>query len=663
MDKNPEKREYSMSFAGGLIKHLGLQMYSGPVPSIAELVSNAWDAMSKEVNITIPVERLFNNTDKIVIQDDGHGMTFEEANTKYLVVGRDRRMLDGDLSYPHAGLKRRKVMSRKGIGKLSGFGIANIVEIRTVKDGKVAHFEMNYTEMTKTGEFVQLYKPTPLTDDGKTTHEKSGTCITLKDLKVTKSVKESNFRVSMERRFAILSDPNFKVNFNNKLIEKKELPFQFRYPGKAGNWLEEDVPGAGKIKWWIGFTEKPIADEDARGVVVFARGKLAQAPWFFDISGGAYGQHGMQYLTGEVQADFLDLTLGEDMIATDRASVLWDENTSASVLKEWGQKKIKELLKEWAEKRSKEKKARPEIQKYLTYGDRLPPREKEIFRNYIEKITSIPQMDDDEETLDQLAKFGYNALTNQHFFEMIKQINAASVTDSAMINEVLTQWDIIEAISAAQQVKGRVEIIRKFEEMVQKGVPEKPDMQEYIKKHPWLIDPAWTSLEHEKRLDTLLAKNFNLPKTKAKDAIKRPDYFCMAATNQCQIVDLKRPNIKVGMKELQQIQQYVMFMREEALKTTQPDLKMNHIGGVLIYSDIGTGLGIGTMIASLEKEGIHVVRWDDLLRKTENLHKDFLDVIKSRAPADDPRILALDEEVIKSEVKKEDKKSSRKPKK
>jgi hypothetical protein len=42
--------ELALSFAGNVIKHLGVQMYAGrPVPAIAELISNAWDADASEV--------------------------------------------------------------------------------------------------------------------------------------------------------------------------------------------------------------------------------------------------------------------------------------------------------------------------------------------------------------------------------------------------------------------------------------------------------------------------------------------------------------------------------------------------------------------------------------------------------------------------------------
>lgn len=659
MPKSKEtKRPLVMKFAGGLIKHLGLQMYSGPVSAIAELVANAWDAMTTEVKITLPVGKPLSASDTIMVEDNGHGMTYDETIDKYLVVGLDRRKKEGDLTQPYGGLKRRKLMSRKGIGKLAGFGIATIMEVRTVKGGVITHFRMDFDKMTEGDAYVRNYEPEELADSGTLTKERPGTRITLKNLKVSKPVDGAAFATSMARRFAILSNANFSVYLNGSRIKKGEMPFQFRYPKKRGSWQEEKVPGAGKVRWWAGFTEKPIGEDEARGIVVFARGKLVQAPWFFDLSGGAFGQHGMQYMTGEMEADFLDATEGEDLVATDRATVLWDDNAAAAVLKEWGRAKVKELLKSWAEGRVQKKRMRPEIKKYLAYGERLPDREREIYNNYIQKITSIPQMDD-EGTLDELAKFGYAALTNKHVLDMIKQINAASPQDSAKIGEILAEWDIVEAISAAQQVKGRVEIIRKFEQMIKNGVPEKPDMQEYVKEHAWLLDPAWAPYQHEKSLDTLLEKQFGVKKTKGKAGKKRVDYFCLAAANQSQIIELKRPGVKVGMKELQQIQNYVMFLREETKKTTQPELKMDHVGGMLIYSDIGSGQGIGTMIDSLAKDGIYVMRWGDVLRRTETLHKDFLNAVKGRAPSDDPRITGLEEVNGKIKPKKSAKKKRR----
>ena len=60
--------------------------------------------------------------------------------------------------------------------------------------------------------------------------------------------------------------------------------------------------------------------------------------------------------------------------------------------------------------------------------------------------------------------------------------------------------------------------------MIEEGVPEKPDMQDYVRDHPWLIDPKWTMLAHEQRLDTLISSQFNLRPSGRDHGAKRLDF-------------------------------------------------------------------------------------------------------------------------------------------
>src|SRR4029079_826505 len=85
------------------------------------------------------------------------------------------------------------------------------------------------------------------------------------------------------------------------------------------------------------------------GVSVIVRHRMAQTPFFFDLSGGAYGQAGMQYMTGEVHADQLDAS--DDFVGTDRQGVLWAEPMPSALLK-WGEGKVRELLRKWSELRA-----------------------------------------------------------------------------------------------------------------------------------------------------------------------------------------------------------------------------------------------------------------------------------------------------------------------
>ena len=645
-EKNTEtkERQLTMRFSGRLVKHLGLQMYSGAVPAIAELIANAWDATAKNVYINVPLGKSLEHTDKISVRDDGSGISFEECNNHYLVVGRDRRSEEGDYSTEFGEVKPRKLMARKGIGKLSGFGIANRIEARTVKDGLVTHFAMDYDSMTRSGNFIEEYHPELLGDDGKKVDEPNGTDITLTQLKLTRTINNDAFRESMARRFTVLSDPQFAVFVNDGKLTKSARELQFRYPLKPNAWSSENITGVGEIKWWIGFEKDPIPDEDARGIVVFTRGKMAQAPWFFGLSGGVWGQHGMQYMTGEVIAEQLDLTDGQDYVATDRASALWEEPLTVAI-KEWGQKKIKELLDEWAKQRRTAKLQRPEVLKYVAYAEKLPEKEKKIFNTFVDKVCSIPQLDKDKEILDELIRFGYNALTNYRFLEVIRQINAASAEDRTKVFEILSEWDVMEAVMTAQKVKGRVEIIRKFRQMIEDKVPEKPDMQDYIQEHPWLIDPGWDFFKRETSIDKLRNEEFGMPKSKDKGGRTIPDYFCLGDSRTVQVIELKRPGDTAGTEEMDKIRDYVFYVRDRAKKEASAGrLKKEIVEGLLICGKVADGTE--EHIEMLRTKGIKVWEWHYLLRTAETLHREFLDVVKDRARVkspDDPRIKALEE--------------------
>ncbi|MCX7425655.1 MAG: ATP-binding protein [Planctomycetia bacterium] len=377
-------RKYSMTVAGQLFRHLGLQMYSGAVPAISELISNAYDAMAKNVWITLPTGRPIQSTDDIIVKDDGHGMTYDECNALYLTVGRDRRSNAEGWTSPYKGLQPRKVQGRKGIGKLAGFGIANQIEIRTSKEGNVSHFGLDYTALTQSQSFVDAngYAPEPLADDGKQIKGKAGTTVRLSLLKISRAIDEDLFKRGLARRLLVL-DSEFTVHVNGVAVSRQEIPFQFRFPEEAGTWETADIGNGQQILWWAGFCKATIPEEEQRGFVVYVRGKLAQTPWFFDLSGGVWGQHGMQYLTGEVQADFLDENV--DLIATDRGTSRW-EDPIAVPLKEWGRKKVRELLEAWTDKRREAKAKSPKIIHYLELADKLPEKERKVFKTVVDRI-------------------------------------------------------------------------------------------------------------------------------------------------------------------------------------------------------------------------------------------------------------------------------------
>ena len=119
--------ELTLAFHGRVIDHLGIQMYQSPIAAVAELVSNAWDADAEHVAIRYP--ETLDATATLAIEDDGVGMTFEQVQDHYLEVGRNRR---GDNPDSTTSGKGRPVLGRKGIGKFAGFGIAQVIDVKTI---------------------------------------------------------------------------------------------------------------------------------------------------------------------------------------------------------------------------------------------------------------------------------------------------------------------------------------------------------------------------------------------------------------------------------------------------------------------------------------------------------------------------------------------------
>jgi Histidine kinase-, DNA gyrase B-, and HSP90-like ATPase len=647
------RRHYKMTVAGQLFKHLGLQMYSGAVPAISELISNAYDAMAKNVWITIPTGRSILEADQIVVRDDGWGMTFDDCNSHYLMVGRNRRAGASEWTQPYNGLPRRKVQGRKGIGKLAGFGVAERIDIRTVKDKVISHFALDFNDLTNSTDFADLqgYSPEASEEDGARTSQKPGTTITLTQLKITRSIDEEEFKRGLARRLLVL-DKNFAVYVNGHVVSRQEIPFQFRFPPERRSWETADLGNGQQIQWWAGFCKDTIPDEEQRGFVVYVRGKLGQTPWFFDLSGGVWGQHGMQYLTGEVKADFLDDAV--DLIATDRGTIRW-EDPIAAPLKDWGRRKVRGLLEAWTDKRREAKVQSPTVKSYLAQAEKLPENERRIFKAVVERITAIPQLGNDKEgkdIADELVEFAYNALTNRTVLEAIRQLNAASSEDMGRFSEVLSEWDIIEAVNTAQLVKGRVEIIRKFDQMIKDKVPEKPDMQDFVKEHPWLIDPKWTMLAHEQSLDKLIAEQFTIKSKGDAEGVRRLDFFCLGDRYlTAHVVEAKRPGLTVGREEFDQLRDYVLFLRKRLQQeATNPSDKRAVVKGLLVADKVRSG-DEGHLKVSVDAEVFDYRTWAHLLTTTETLHKEFLDVVRKRAPSGDPRIADLDAETIASKKK------------
>src|SRR4051794_20761388 len=84
-----------------VLYHLGMKLYASAPSVLTELVANAWDADASEVQINIdPAD------DQLTVSDNGHGMSRDDVQNKFLNVGYNRREF-GSKGYLSRSGKRR----------------------------------------------------------------------------------------------------------------------------------------------------------------------------------------------------------------------------------------------------------------------------------------------------------------------------------------------------------------------------------------------------------------------------------------------------------------------------------------------------------------------------------------------------------------------------
>lgn len=337
------KRPLTMRISLNALEHLGMNLYSNVPAVLSEIVANSWDADAENVNVTIDK---VNET--ITIEDDGIGMDRDDVIDHFLTVGFKRRAEIGELT----SVKKRKPMGRKGIGKLSSFSIARVVDVFTIKDGERTAFRMDRDVIKariSSNDSVP-YEPPELSDWPKSF--KVGTRIVLSGLsKKLSEMTVAGLKRRVARRFAIIGPKfDFRVLVEGEEISPADRGYQSaleylwvygdqaetialskalaRKAENRTSVLKSAAKNAGiQLSGWIGTVGQPRQLQDEEGenlnrIAIFMRGKMAQE----DIL-DEFGQKEIyaDYVIGELHCDDLDDNSRDDIATSSRQSIKEDD--------------------------------------------------------------------------------------------------------------------------------------------------------------------------------------------------------------------------------------------------------------------------------------------------------------------------------------------------
>ena len=698
--------EYVMRISRLTVDKLGVKLYDKVSAVIAELIANSYDADAKEVSVRAPMGQFLaskagvSTSDKgltIEVVDDGTGMTPDQMQQFFLVVGAERR------NDPRRGSTspryKRKVMGRKGVGKLAPFGICKIIEVISVSSKEVvkqttkgekrgyltSHIVLNYDEIVaENGESDEPYKPM-IGERDDTLGDRPGTTIILKQFNYRRvpdvdtlsrqiaqrfGIQSENWKIALEDNtqtlfaskpqvigaFAVDTMPNTRITFHNSRSHLEQVI------GPEGDPIPDLQAGFdhdGKfypVTGWIAYSKEPYKDELMAGVRIYCRGKIAAQTSIFDRKAGFTGEHNIRsYLVGELYADWLDED--DDLIQTDRRDILWSDELG-SAFQKWGQNIVLRIGKL---SRGPTRKAALDL--FFETGhveeriqERYPAESQKDIREQAIKVAktfgrsiSMEEAQNDEVT-GNLVDLSINLAPHVTLDEMMRGAAEQTETPLATLSSFLRTARIAELSSFGQIAEDRLKVIKRLEALKDDESTQEDSLQNLIEDAPWLINPEWAPVIANQSLRRLRKEFEKYYKQKTGQVIslsdfqnpkKRPDFVLSSQEGVAQIVEIKKSGHSLKNEEMDRIIKYHDYMESFLDDDRNVDFRrfFHDFHITLVCERLAlTGAQRAAYQGYLSNGKLTHINWKDFLLRTELVHQDFL------AEAERQRTLISDED-------------------
>ena len=580
--------EFLLKYSHKVVEHLGLKLYQNqPTRVIAEVVSNSWDADSRHIQVNmkmdgIGIERW------VAVLDDGHGMTRQDLESSYLIIGREKRSKSDERS-----LGNRRLMGRKGIGKLAPFGIARFVDLITSgsADGvsKVYWLRFDLTALLTSESGEVSYRPDPIVIDGSLDSlpldkdrtgqveqwrkhvqmTRHGTLILMTDLSLARAISDKQLMGSLGRRFTVTVGDDFEVTVNGQVATADNtLPeFEFRIPER--DFCSEQLNGR-EVRHWVGFVRNATWPTDQAGVGVYTHGKIAQdRPFTFGVKGKEIFT---RYMFGVVEAEWLD-ELEDDLISTDRTSVNW-EVEETEPLYEWGKDKVRTWVSEFEKwRRIQEENDNRKIVR-ATVSARAAPKVTEPEEEQIVLLVSriTPAFGKDEASKKRLIQAVSDAWIQTPMRELVRDLWASVGEGGVMppaaftqVVEKLSSHSVPESLNLAVVFAQRAFALSRLHDYVHHG--SEVNLQKLLETFPWIIEPDQAVLTANQQLKTAVKKAEELGQIPSGRRVNvggvpdknKPDFVFMSSPEEHEIVvvELKNPQEDLTLENRMQLQDYL----------------------------------------------------------------------------------------------------------
>lgn len=254
-----ETEKYQLKATSNILNLLGDELIGSDSLAIFELVKNSYDADAEEVlvkfmDLNTPYQR-------IIIEDDGCGMTSEIIHKVWLTIGTNYKKKEAKISPKF----NRFSLGNKGVGRLAVHRLAESIflETQTENDMFGTNLEINWKKLVSSGDYIDDLYVEVREGIREPFAKNHGTRITLTGL------KNKNWTKSQLRDFARKID-----NFKNPFQPINNFDVVIKCDEDKQHWIDDIKSGTDILSeslYCFKFSLQPYIDVTASDYSPFVR--------------------------------------------------------------------------------------------------------------------------------------------------------------------------------------------------------------------------------------------------------------------------------------------------------------------------------------------------------------------------------------------------------
>ncbi|MEU6405557.1 ATP-binding protein [Streptomyces sp. NPDC046985] len=519
-----------------------------PVGAVVELIWNALDADATDVTVSIERDEL-GGISKVTVSDGGHGMPSEAIPSYFDKLGgswKKTALVSQD--------KHRSMHGRNGQGRVRTFAIGQQVRWTTVGkgvDGKVK----TLIQAGRSAMRDYVIDSIGLTDEGTgTTVEAWGAVPYLERL-----LNTSRVLAVLTTEFALYLETytDTSITYDGVRVDPREVQVhsQEYHLDQVG---EYPAPELRVIEWRKGVTRELTLCDSRRMPLVKLRPEI-QAPGFNFTA----------YLSWR----------GFENRPQDLALVDWDEDSPASSVVEQARGRLRGHFRSRVDDRRREQVLEWQREQVYPYeGEAAEPTEiteREAFDTVATTIAKhIPKSIKARRATLGLLKETLAAKPD-HTPEILERVFALSRQEKEELGLLLQRTSLTSLIRTSTEVTDRLDFLRALEILLfdteaRKVTRERDQLHKILENEAWVFGEEYSLMVSERGLSEVLRKHLSLLRAPEPvdtsvrlldGTIGRVDLMLSKTTVWVQkphhlVVELKRPNVTLGMAEFSQLVKY-----------------------------------------------------------------------------------------------------------